>query len=447
MSLRCIIGLHHWEGCKCSYCGMQQDKFHNWKGCKCTRCGKIKDEDHLWNGCKCDLCGKTRDEDHHWSDCKCNGCGKTRDEDHLWNGCKCDLCGKTRDEKHNWLKDRCKTCGTMRPKTALDVQLMEAVVKGRIDETSMLLRKGANPHVKEMVSLCTKEDWAVSPLHVAARMGQKEIVQLLIENGADVNERATTVGIPLHEAVAGGSVDCVSLLLSNGADPNWPEANRNDHCGRPLEIAVKTGLKQIAEILIAHGANINYDWGPGTVLDYAIEYWHAEPDMIKILLNHGAQGQRFKVTHQNPEAEFLVLCLCVRIPFSEDVFMVGDAKIPEVERLIELGDSAVDACKLGLGKTRVVYNVLARIGSRSSVDVLLSQVTLIKDMGGRPILPVPWPSTVLSCQALSRIENPYVLNAIPHLRKLEDNKIGEVVVASRQAVESIIKRFPGRKQF
>ncbi len=41
---------------------------------------------HSWNGCKCSDCEKTRDEQHDWSnDCeKCSKCGKTRDGNQEW---------------------------------------------------------------------------------------------------------------------------------------------------------------------------------------------------------------------------------------------------------------------------------------------------------------------------------------------------------------------------
>jgi hypothetical protein len=88
--------------------------FHNWDGCKCTDCGKIRDEQHDWKGCKCLKCDKTRDEQHDWSkDCKkCAKCNKTSDEDHNWNGCICTKCAK---DEHEWIKDSkyciCAKCG------------------------------------------------------------------------------------------------------------------------------------------------------------------------------------------------------------------------------------------------------------------------------------------------------------------------------------------------
>ena len=77
-------------GFKCSL-GM-----HDWDGCKCSSCGKIRDKGHDWDGCKCVSCGKTRDEKHDWSknDCsKCSKCGKMEMTRRIMdNGCNCARC-------------------------------------------------------------------------------------------------------------------------------------------------------------------------------------------------------------------------------------------------------------------------------------------------------------------------------------------------------------------
>jgi len=62
MSFKCKIGLHSWNGCKCSECGITGDKQHDWsKNCeKCSKCGKIRENQHDWNVDNkiCIRCGK-----------------------------------------------------------------------------------------------------------------------------------------------------------------------------------------------------------------------------------------------------------------------------------------------------------------------------------------------------------------------------------------------------
>ncbi|WP_148618653.1 ankyrin repeat domain-containing protein [Mariniblastus fucicola] len=57
------------------------------------------------------------------------------------------------------------------------------------------------------------------PLAWAAAMGQRQIVEMLLQHGADVNEHDRFFGTPLHRAVRVGHTDIVKLLLENGADP------------------------------------------------------------------------------------------------------------------------------------------------------------------------------------------------------------------------------------
>lgn len=99
MSLKCLLGLHTWNGCTCGNCGKSRE--HDWRSdCqRCANCGNTRNEPHAWTGCKCANCAKTRDEGHDWSgDCeKCSRCGKVRQGAHTWDGCTCKACGKAWD--------------------------------------------------------------------------------------------------------------------------------------------------------------------------------------------------------------------------------------------------------------------------------------------------------------------------------------------------------------
>ncbi len=108
----CFLGIHSWDGCRCSKCGKTRDAEHVWDGCTCPKCLRTRDAEHAWDGCKCSKCAISRE--HEWDGCKCSRCGKTRDAEHTWNGCKCSTCGKTRDAEHTWNGCKCSTCGTTR---------------------------------------------------------------------------------------------------------------------------------------------------------------------------------------------------------------------------------------------------------------------------------------------------------------------------------------------
>lgn len=118
MALKCKIGIHSWDGCKCTGCDKTRDEQHDWsKDCeKCSKCGKIRDKQHDWSkDCeKCSDCSKTRENKHDWSnDCeKCSICAKIRENHHDWDGCKCSSCEQTRDKQHNLDGCVCTICGT-----------------------------------------------------------------------------------------------------------------------------------------------------------------------------------------------------------------------------------------------------------------------------------------------------------------------------------------------
>ena len=80
---------------------------------------------------------------------------------------------------------------------------------------------------------------AYTPLHLAAKQGHLNIVQILVGNGAHIkaetHERGRTA---LHLAVDEGHEAVVEWLLQNGANPNVPAG---DGISKPLEAAIKRG--------------------------------------------------------------------------------------------------------------------------------------------------------------------------------------------------------------
>jgi len=105
------------------------------------------------------------------------------------------------------------------------------------------------PRIRELVvedpTVLRKIDSGGGLLTVAVNHGQLEIVRLLLDLGADVDERymlteleepTLSWGMPLWYAALAGQRDIVELLLDRGADPNanvyasgWPLRNAWDH--------------------------------------------------------------------------------------------------------------------------------------------------------------------------------------------------------------------------
>jgi ankyrin repeat protein len=91
--------------------------------------------------------------------------------------------------------------------------------------------------------------------------------------------------ISIHKAAGLGDIEAVKQHLAGGVDVYVKE----DRYGRtPLHYAASNGQKEIAELLIAEGADVNAkDKERKTPLDYAVALKH--PELADLLLKHGGK--------------------------------------------------------------------------------------------------------------------------------------------------------------
>ncbi|XP_074519553.1 caskin-2 isoform X2 [Halichoeres trimaculatus] len=89
---------------------------------------------------------------------------------------------------------------------------------------------------------------SITPLHLAARNGHKDIIKLLLKAGIDIN-RATKAGTSLHEAALYGKTEVVRLLLDAGINVNM----RNTYNQTALDIVnqftTSTASREIKQLL------------------------------------------------------------------------------------------------------------------------------------------------------------------------------------------------------
>lgn len=157
--------------------------------------------------------------------------------------------------------------------------LHDAAKKGDVNEINRLLDQGA--------AIAELDDAGEPALLTAALAGQVDVVKLLLDRGADINHRNKGGLTALHAAAYGGHVDVVRLLLDRGAAVN--EAKNLYHMS-PLHAAAEEGHKDVVGLLLAKGADIEAKERNGyTPLTQAgwRQYW----DAASLLLKAGAACQ------------------------------------------------------------------------------------------------------------------------------------------------------------
>ena len=109
----------------------------------------------------------------------------------------------------------------------------------------------------------------------AAETGNIEAIKQHLAAGADVN----TMTASLHRAAYNKHKDIIELLITNGVDVNA----KNDAAETPLHLAT---TKEIAELLIATGADVNATTNRGTTpLD-----WAANDEIASLIRKHGGKS-------------------------------------------------------------------------------------------------------------------------------------------------------------
>ena len=135
---------------------------------------------------------------------------------------------------------------------------------GHKDIVNLLIAKGADVNAKNGEGLM--------PLDIAINANHRDIVELLIAKGAEVS---------IHTAVRLGDVDRIRSVLEKGADVNAQDKNGVT----PLHLATN---KDVAELLLAKGADIKAkDQNGKTPLDAAMQEYRQET--AKLLVAKGAE--------------------------------------------------------------------------------------------------------------------------------------------------------------
>jgi hypothetical protein len=110
------------------------------------------------------------------------------------------------------------------------------------------------------MDLEAKDEAGRSALYWASDLGHDEIVQPLLDGGADVNAQSVVYGNALQAASAEGHYKTVQLLLDGDADVNA----QGGYYGSALYVASAGGHNKTVELLLDGGAD--FDAGDGEVV-------------------------------------------------------------------------------------------------------------------------------------------------------------------------------------
>lgn len=141
------------------------------------------------------------------------------------------------------------------------------------------------------------------PIVQAARLGKHDVLKLLLERKADVNQRGDLDNTALHAAAEENRTKCMELLIEHGAN-----LNVQNNVGRtPLHLAVVENRKGAIEILLRNGCNPNIaDYITGeTPLMAALR---ARNDNVAYLIINNASGLKYDIV-DNVGRSCCIYCL------------------------------------------------------------------------------------------------------------------------------------------
>jgi ankyrin repeat protein len=228
-------------------------------------------------------------------------------------------------------------------------------------------------------------------LHFAAESGKEstEIVQLLLEQGADIHAPDSNGRTALHEAIREGNLQIFRILLDRGASLQSADFEGST----ALHIAAASKDVNIVQILLDRGANLEaVDHDTSTALHKAIR--SRDVDTVRLLLDRGANLETvglFGLTALQNAAERrdvnTVQLLLDRGASLEAVGFFGSTALhiatrsTDVDTIQLLLDKGADIqAKDEKGKT-VLHWAASTIYSKYSESMVLETIQLLLDRG------------------------------------------------------------------
>ncbi|GFN17203.1 hypothetical protein AtubIFM55763_004360 [Aspergillus tubingensis] len=273
------------------------------------------------------------------------------------------------------------------PSPKLDVETWEtsplhyATDKGNLEMVKLLLEFKADV---DQLDLCTR----MTPLSIATELGHTEIVRCLLESEADVNlERYAYDEAPLHVATRLGHLEITRLLLSRGADVDI-------HC--PLYFACKGNHVEVVRVLLANTPKPDLYLGEQEQ-PLSIAIYHGYTEIVDLLLKAGVDINRecqdsctpleWAVKHNCEGAVPLILEYQPKLDrkCSSGIgvlhFINQKTKVATVKHLIRCGANPKDANKKGECAIWVAVRANNELVTKYLASVLIGQLNKVVGEG------------------------------------------------------------------
>ncbi|KAI0973695.1 ankyrin repeat protein [Xylaria arbuscula] len=124
---------------------------------------------------------------------------------------------------------------------------------GNVAWAKMLLEQNASEGIPFRRYTSRKDSFGRTPLFWAATRGHRDVVELLLEHGANVNAKDRGKMTALHAAVTGEHKDVVSLLLDRSARIE----DKAYYGETPLMRAIQANSKDMVKVLLEYGARVD----------------------------------------------------------------------------------------------------------------------------------------------------------------------------------------------
>lgn len=168
--------------------------------------------------------------------------------------------------------------------------LYYACQKGYRDIVIMLLDNGAD-------TSCVNNR-SESPLHAASKSGNKEIIKKLIEKGADINTTDNEGRTPLHLLLNNNCTDASLFLIDQGADTDIADSNGH----KAIDYATAHGLREVVSRL---SNTSNKDVYGNTPLHQAV--YNGQSEVVRTLLQ--SDKSIINTTNDGGETPLVLACI------------------------------------------------------------------------------------------------------------------------------------------